>query len=145
MKSIVKLVSIIAASIMLNACGPSSSPENALAKELAENFLAATHTGKIDEAMAMAHPEFFGSRQPNDWKNYYSMVDEHLGKFESMTLKKGLADEKLTGIFYMYQFNAKYEKGLAKEMVTMIRRVNDDKPLRVFGHRIDSSKLPREE
>ena len=58
-----------------------------------------------------------------------------------MTLKHKLADDRLTGTFFMFQFATKYENGLGKVMITMIQKINTDEPLKIFGYKIDSSKL----
>ena len=143
MKRSLQYFILVVATIFIASCEqPSTAPEApSVAQLLAERYLDAVHKGNYDSAFAMADPEYFGVRSEKDWKNYFSKVESRLGKFESMKLKQSLDDNRLTGTFHMYQFAAKYEKGLAKEMVTMIEKINTNEPLRIFAHRYESSKL----
>jgi hypothetical protein len=71
-------------------------------------------------------------------------VEETLGDIVVKKLKRKLADNRFSGRFYMFQFTNKYEKGLSKEMITLIEKINTNEPLRIYGHKYDSSKLPRQ-
>jgi len=81
-------------------------------------------------------------RSKDGWQRLYASIDAKLGKVVRMDMKHKVADDRLTARFYMYQFNSKYENGLAKETVTMLQKFNSDEPFLIYAHKIESSKLP---
>jgi len=140
MKHLNKLILGFIAIAALTAC-QSNDPSNDFANKLADKFIDAVNNSKYDEAFTMVEPEFFGVRAKDQWIEYYDAVKKEMGPIISIKLSRSLTDNRLSGRFYMYQYSIKHENGFTKEMVTMIKKINNNDPLKIAGHKIDSSKL----
>ncbi len=140
MKTMARLFLALLALITLAACSTQDTDDEG-AQRLVEQFLQSVHEGDYDKAFSLASPEFFNVRSEKEWRNYFDNIQAKLGKLEKLKLKQKLSDVRLSGHFYIYQFANKYEKGLAKEMVTIVQKVDADDPLGISSYRIDSSKL----
>lgn len=140
MKNIIKYTIILCATLLLIAC-QNKSFTNEEANSLAEKFITTVNEGNYEQAFAMVEPDFFSARPMDRWITYYDEIKKVMGPVVSVKLTQHLSDDRLSGRFYMYQFSIKHENGFTKEMVTMIQKINSDAPLKIAGHKIDSSKL----
>jgi len=128
--------------ISLSGCDSQKVATDEEAQALATSYLSAVHNGEYDKAFQFCSDDFFNVRSQDGWKRFYTSIDAKLGKIVRMDMKDKVADDRLTARFYMYQFNSKYENGLAKETVTMLQKFNSQEPFMIYAHKIESSKLP---
>ncbi len=140
MEKFFKSLSVLALTFSLIAC-QGEVPSNEEANALALKFVNAVNEGKYTDAFALAGQDYFNARPQERWEEYYAAIQEAMGPVISVKLARKLTDNRLSGRFYIYQFSIKHENGFTKEMVTMIQRINNDDPLRINAHKIDSSKL----
>ncbi len=140
MKTVVKVMLSVLLAWSLAACS-THEPDDEGAQRIVENFLKAVHGGDYETAFSLVSPDFFNVRSEREWRAYFDNIKDKLGELEQLKLKQKLSDVRLSGHFYIYQFANKYEKGLAKEMVTIVEKVDGNDPLGVSSYRIDSSKL----
>ena len=126
--------------ILLTAC-QGQDPSKDFAQKLARDFIDSVNSGNYDQAFQSTEDQFFAIRPRDRWIAYYKAIKNELGPVISIKLSQSLTDDRFSGRFYMYQFSIKHEKGFTKEMVTMIKKINSNDPLKISGHKIDSSKL----
>jgi len=138
-KNIVALLFLLA----LTACSFPDTSQDKAAEEMAVDYLTAIKQGDFNRAFAYCSDEFFGSRDKDGWIQYFAEVKSQLGEVKTIKLKRHLIDERLTGRFFMFQFSNKYENGYGKEMITLIMKDEADGQVKIFGHKIDSSKLSK--
>ena len=127
------------------ACDTNPAPDEGKADRLAAAFVEAIHAKDYAKAFTMVDTEvFFGSHSQSEWEAYFDGMYEILGKKESSRLKNKLNDMRLSGTFFMYEYVSKHEKGLSKELVTIVHQINTGAaPLKVFSYKVDSSKLQK--
>jgi len=128
--------------ILLGGCDSGDVATDAEAQALATNYLNAVHNGEYEKAFQFCSDDFINMRSKAGWQQFYAEIDAKLGKIVRMDMKHKVADDRLTARFYMYQFNSKYENGLAKETITMLQKFNSQEPFMIYAHKIESSKLP---
>lgn len=138
-----RVISLLAGLLMIG-CSTYEGASDDEAAKLANDFLMAVQQEDFDKAFSMVDEEFFQARSRQAWISYYKNVNEVLGKRTGGKLKQKNTGDRYTGTFHMYQFAMQYEKGLSRETLTMIQKINSDAPLKIFGHRLESSKLPQE-
>ncbi len=131
----------VACLVLLSGCDSQEIASDADAQALATNYLNAVHNGEYEKAFQYCSDDFFNVRSKDGWQRLHRSVETKLGKIVRMDMKHKVADDRLTARFYMYQFNSKYENGLAKETVTMLQKFNSDEPFLIYAHKIESSKL----
>jgi len=128
--------------IILSACqGNVASKQEG--NDLAVKYLNATIAGNYDEAFSLVSEDFFQMRGKDTWTEYLNEVQKIMGPVISIKLSRSLVDDRFSGRFYMFQFSVKHENGFTTEMITMLQKINSKDPLKVFGHKIDSSKLKK--
>lgn len=142
MKSKLQTLLIATISLFLMAC-QGTSPTHGEGHSLAVQYLTAINDGKYDEAYALVSEDFFGSHSKDDRMAYHDEIKNIMGPVVSMKLSTKTVDDRFSGRFYMFRFALKHENGISMEMVTMIDQINSNKPLRVFAHKVDSSKLKK--
>jgi len=123
--------------------GPDVTEEAGL--KLTQDYLTAIEAGDFDAAFRLCAPEFFSVRSPEEWKAYLLDVQQQMGKFEKVTLQEKMDDRRLSGRFLLFQYSTKYEKGYTKDSITIIDKINTSQPLKIFGHKIESGHLRREQ
>lgn len=130
--------------VCLSACqkGPDVTAEQG--QRVVSQYLAAIQEGDYDAAFELCDPEYFGMRSSDEWKAYFKYVSETMGPAERVSLIQKVDDRRLSGRFLLFQFNIKYEKGYTKDSITIIDKINTSQPLRIFGHKIESSHLRQE-
>jgi len=138
-----KLIIVMLFSVFLLGCGAQTFAPDEDANKMAEEFITAVNAGDYDSAFELVSDDFFAFRSREKWKEYYTVIAEHMGPVISVKPTRKHVDSRLTGQFYMYQFSIKHENGFTKEMVTFIQKINSDEPLQVLAHKIDSSKLAK--
>lgn len=128
--------------MVLQAC-QGNVASNEEGEALALKYVTAVNDGKYEEAFALVSDDFF-NRFPKDRRiEYYDKIKEIMGPIVSMKLSNSLVDDRFSGRFYMFQYSFKHENGITTEMVTMVQKINSKDPLKVFGHKVDSSKLKK--
>ena len=142
MKSKIKLLLIVTLSTLLMAC-QGTSPTHGEGHSLAIQYLTAINDGKYEEAYALVSEDFFGSHSKDERIAYHDEIKKIMGPVVSVKLSEKTVDDRFSGRFYMFKFALKHENGISMEMVTMIDQINTKKPLRVFAHKVDSSKLKK--
>lgn len=142
MKSKIKGLLIVTLSIFLMAC-QGTSPSHGEGNSLAIKYLTAVNDGHYDDAYALVSDDFFGSHSMDERKAYHDEIKKIMGPVVSVKLSEKLVDNRFSGRFYMFKFALKHENGISMEMVTMIDKINTDTPLKVFAHKIESSKLKK--
>lgn len=130
--------------VCLSACqrGPDVTADEGL--RIVEKYMAAVKAGDYDAALALCNPEYFGVRSADEWKLYFQYVRETMGPQEKVTLIQKVDDRRLSGRFLLFQYNIKWEKGFTKDSITIIDKINTNAPLKIFGHKIESSHLRQE-
>ena len=138
---------ILAALLLVAVAGCKKGPDvtEEAGLKLTQDYLAAIQAGNFDDAFRMCAPEFFGVRSPEEWKAYFLDVQQQMGKFEKVTLQEKMDDTRLSGRFLLFQYSTKYEKGYTKDSITIIDKINTSQPLKIFGHKIESGHLRREQ
>jgi len=126
---------------VLSACSFSDARDDEAA-QLIEAYVNAVNNQDYDTALGMVSEEFLMERGREGWIEHYKNVHEVLGKVTNLKLKQKISDARYSARFYMYQYANKYENGLAKELITVVQMINNDEPLKIGGHKIESSKLP---
>ncbi|MDH5230328.1 MAG: hypothetical protein OEY38_09725 [Gammaproteobacteria bacterium] len=126
--------------LILSACGIDKGRE-AEANKLALNYITTVHEKGLDQAMPLLSDDFFQQRSRSGWKEYFTYVRKQLGATQKIKLKNRISDNRYSGTFYMFQFSNKFEHGFTKEMVTIVDKVDNKGPLKVFAHKVESSKL----
>lgn len=142
MKYLVRICMLLVLVVVLQACqGKVASNEEGEA--LALKYVTAVNNSKYEEAFALVSDDFF-NRFPKDMRiEYYDKIKEIMGPIVSMKLSNSLVDDRFSGRFYMFQYSFKHENGITTEMVTMVQKINSKDPLKVFGHKVESSKLKK--
>ena len=142
MKYVVRICLIVALGLVLQACqGEVASNEEGLA--LAEKYVNAVNEGKYEDAFSLVSEDFFNLMSDDERIEYYKKIKEIMGPVVSVKLSNSLVDDRFSARFYMFQFSFKHENGITTEMVTMLQKINSKEPLKVFGHKVDSSKLKK--
>jgi len=128
---------------VLVACqAPSISKD--VAKEIADNYIAATTSGNYNEAFTYVNTkEFFSARSDDQWKAYFDAIAKEMGPIVSIKLSHQQADDRFSGRFYTFQYSIKHENGFTKEIITMIQEINSKADLKIFAHRIEGGKLAK--
>lgn len=137
-----KLGLIVSLAFLLMAC-QGVSPSHDEGHELALKYLHAINGAKYEDAYALVSDDFFGSHSKDTRIEYHDEINNIMGPVVSYKLSEKLVDNRFSGRFYMFKFALRHEKGISMEMVTMIEKINSNDPLRVFAHRIESSKLKK--
>ncbi|HFE37558.1 MAG TPA: hypothetical protein ENK06_03930 [Gammaproteobacteria bacterium] len=128
--------------LLLQACqGKVASNEEG--KALAAKYVTAINEGRYDEAFQLVSDGFFDTMSKNERVAYYNKIKDIMGPVISVKLSKSLVDDRFSARFYMFQFSFKHENGITTEMVTMLQKINSKDPLKIFGHKVDSSKLKK--
>lgn len=127
------------------ACDTNPAPDEGKADRLAAAFVEAIHAKDYAKAFTMVDTEvFFASHSQSEWESYFDGMHDILGKKETTRLKNKLNDMRLSGTFFMYEYVSKHERGLSKELVTIVHQINTGAaPLKVFSYKIVSSKLDK--
>jgi len=142
MKYLVRICMLLVLVMVLQAC-QGNVASNEEGEALALKYVTAVNDGKYEEAFALVSDDFF-NRFPKDRRiEYYDKIKEIMGPIVSMKLSNSLVDDRFSGRFYMFQYSFKHENGITTEMVTMVQKINSKDPLKVFGHKVDSSKLKK--
>lgn len=142
MKNLMRTCVLIVSMIILQAC-QGNVASNEAGQALALKYVTAINDGKYEEAFKLVSDDFF-NRFPKDERiEYYQKVKEIMGPIKSMKLSRSLVDDRFSGRFYMFQYSFKHENGITTEMVTMLQKINSKEPLKVFGHKVESSKLKK--
>lgn len=139
-----KKILLLGLTIILSACSLPDSSQDEVAEKMATDYLRAITQGDFSRAFSHCDEEFFASSDEDQWKAYYAEVKSQLGEIKNIKLKRHLIDERLTGRFFMFQFSNKYEQGYAREMITLIMKDDADGQVKIFGHKIESSKLKQD-
>jgi len=140
MKNIMKGFALICFVVALSACQRNVAT-NEEGNALGLKYVTFVNEGKYDEAFALVSDDFFNTRHKDQWIEYYKAIKETMGDVISVKLSRHLVDDRFSGRFYMFQFSIKHVNGFTTEMVTMIQRINKKEQLKVFAHKVDSSKL----
>lgn len=140
MKKILPLLFLAFFGLFAAGC-ESHGPKEQAAEKMGQDFLKAIQAGDYTTAFSYCDKEFFNTRAPDQWIEYFNDLKKTFGNFQSMHLKQKLTDNRYSGRFFMYQYATKYDNGLATEMVTMIEKINSKDPILIAGYKIDSSKL----
>lgn len=140
MKRMLQLLSVSLLTIFLASCTTQTVDDEGATK-LVEAFMKALNDGDYEAALDMGSEDFFGGNSRDQWIEQFETIKEHLGQRKKMKLKQRLSDVRLSGHFYIYQYATTYEKGLAKELITIVQKINTNEPLKITGYKIDSSKL----
>jgi len=127
--------------LFLNACSLPDTSQDESAEKMATEYLMAIKQGDFNRAFSICSDEFFQAQDRASWEKYFASVKSRLGELKTIKLKRKLIDERLTGRFYMFQFSNKYENGYANEMITLIMKDEAGGVVKLFGHKIESSKL----
>lgn len=126
---------------ILTACGFNEAHDD-VATKLVDEYIAAVHAKNYDKALSLVSDEFLAQRGGRDqWIAYFKEVDAKLGDVTKVKLKRTLSDARLSAHFYMYEYTNTYENGFAKELITIVQKINTDDPLKIGGHKYESSKL----
>ena len=142
MKILMQMCLVGLVGIFLCSCqGKVASNEEGNA--LAVKYLNATFEGKYDEAFNSVSDDFFAMHSKEDWIEYHKTVQDIMGPIVSVKLSRSLVDDRFSGRFYVFQFSIKHDNGFTTETVTMLQKINSKDPLKVFGHKIESSKLKK--
>ena len=129
--------------LLLSACSLPDSSKDEASGDKAIAYIEAIRKGDYESAFSYCSDEFFRARDKEGWIEHFKYVKSLLGDLTKVKLKDKRIDDRLTGRFFMFQFANKYEKGLSKEIVTMIMKDGAGGEIKIFGHKIDSSKIPR--
>ena len=144
MKNIMYRVGVIAVlALILGGCEIGTPvPKQEFAQKIADEFYKSLHDRKYEEAFSLVNADFFGPRTKEEWVTYFDKINDTLGPMESYKLKEPHVSTRLSGTFFIFEYRGKYEHGLGKELITLIHEINSDDPLRIWGYKIESSKLP---
>ncbi|MDH5302315.1 MAG: nuclear transport factor 2 family protein [Gammaproteobacteria bacterium] len=127
--------------LLLTGCAFSDARDDEATK-LVESYMQAIQDQDYDKALSMVSDDFLQERGRDGWISYYTHVHNTLGNISNLKLKQKISDARYSARFYMYQYANAYENGLAKELITIIQKINTNEPLKIGGHKIESSKLP---
>jgi hypothetical protein len=140
-KMFLKFALVLALIPLLAACGFNDA-RNDEAGALIVAYVNAVHAQEYDKALDMVSEEFLMERDGREgWIKYYNEVHDALGPITTLKLKTKLSDARLSAHFHMYQYTNRYEKGLGKELITVMQKINSKDALVINGHKIESSKL----
>lgn len=114
----------------LAAC--SDPPPKVAASEVVKNFYQALVDSKVQTALQAYDERFFANKSKQEWQNYLQELG-HLKKFDLNTKQ---ADTRFSGKFYIYQFYTQYDKGKAREVMTLFLPNGSD-TIRIVGHKIN--------
>lgn len=142
MKYLLRVLVLAGFVVFLQACqGDVATNEEGGALSL--KFTTAINDGKYDEAFSMVDDGFFNQISKSERIAYYEEIKKIMGPVKSVKLSSSLVDDRFSGRFYMFRYAFKHENGISMEMVTMLQKINSKEPLRVFAHKVDSSKLKK--
>jgi len=142
MKTILKICMISVVLLLLQAC-QGNVATNEEGGELSLKFATAINDGKYEEAFSLVSDGFFGSMTKAERIAYYEEIKKIMGPVKSVKLSSSLVDDRFSGRFYMFRYAFQHENGISMEMVTMLQKINSKEPLKVFAHKVESSKLKK--
>lgn len=141
-KNVIKISLICAVFFLLQGC-QGDVATNEAGGELSLKFATAINDGKYEEAFSMVDEGFFSQISKEERIAYYEEIKKIMGPVKSVKLSSSLVDDRFSGRFYMFHYAFKHENGISMEMVTMLQKINSKDPLRVFAHKVESSKLKK--
>lgn len=142
MKVIVRICLSLVLVVFLYACqGNVATNEEGAALSL--DFATKINEGKYEEAYSLVSDDFFDRISKDDRTEYYQEIKKIMGPVVSVKLSSKLVDDRFSGRFYMFRYAFRHENGISMEMVTMLQKINSNEPLKVFAHKVESSKLKK--
>ena len=141
-KKVIRISLVTVMLILLQGCQGDVATSEAGA-ELSLKFATAINDGKYEEAFDLVDEGFFNQISKDERIAYYEEIKKIMGPVKSVKLSSKLVDDRFSGRFYMFRYAFKHENGISMEMITMLQKINSKDPLRVFAHKVESSKLKK--
>ena len=110
-----------------------SASDTAGANKVVQKCHEALKQKDWDTLFSLYSKSFFEEEPKSAWKSSLTAIFDRLGPLQSAQLDYQQKDSRSQGDYYVYGYTLKFEKGTAKETMTIFKAVGE-KPLLIAGH-----------
>ncbi len=103
--------------------------------ERGDQLFTSEQAGNMDAMLAQYDEQFFAAHSRDDWRRQLETTRRDLGDLRSFTLRQKHYDTRLSGRFFIFEYQVIYDRGSAWETLTFINP-NNSPDIRLVGHQI---------